>query len=268
MRVGDATDPVELCRFETQRQEEALARVLTDPEVARHLLVSFSAEQGLAENAARFRRNFSQTWEQLGFGGLLIQRRGSADPLGFVALKPHVRDGQPEPGAFELYFAVARMEWGRGIASQALAAFLDELTRCLRPDSVHACFDADRNPAARRVLEKQRFGFEREVELAGYAGASLARGSLDLELWRVGAAGAGEQTLEQASYRIGQLAAAARLQPSEAMAELDAALQKGGLAERLGVAKAREIARRGLDAGARRSRYAVYRRGVGRTASH
>jgi len=117
------------------------------------------------------------------------------------------------------------------------------------------------------VLEKQRFGFEREVELDAYAGPSLARGSIDLELWRLRAAGAGEETLAQAAYRIGQLSAAARLAPGEAIDELDAALGEGGLAERLGVASAREIARRGLAAGARCPRYAVYRRLPGRSGS-
>lgn len=265
--MGDATEPLELRRFETQRQEDALATLFSDPEVSRHLLVSYSRAQGLAGNAARFRRNCSQTWEQLGFGGLLIQRRGEADPLGFVALKRHVRDGEPRPGAFEIYFALARAHWGRGIAGQALAAFLDQLVLRLRPETVHACLDPDRNPAARRVLEQQGFAFEREVELAGYAGPSLARGSVDLELWRVGAAGAEEQTLEQAAYRIGQLAAAAQLELPQALHELDAALHAGGLAGRLGAAAAREVSRRGLAAGAERARYAVYTRAPGRSAS-
>jgi RimJ/RimL family protein N-acetyltransferase len=265
MDVG--TEPVELCRFETQQQEQALATLFADPEVSRHLLVSFSPAQGLAGNAPRFRRNFSQVWSQLGFGGLLIRRRGEAHPLGFVALKQQVRDGEPRPGAFEIYFALARSHWGRGIAGRALAAFLDELMLRLRPESVHACLDPERTPAARRVLEKQGFAFEREVELAGYAGPSLARGSVDLELWRVGAAGAGEQMLEQAAYRIGQLAAAAQLDLPQALHELDEALHAGGLAGRLGAATAREIARRGLAAGAQRARYAVYTRALGRSAS-
>ncbi len=265
--MGDATGQVLLRRFETQRQEDELARLLSDAEVARHLLVSFSREQGLAGNAARFRKNFSLAWEQQGFGGLLIQRRGEETPLGFVALKQHVRDGLPRPGAFEIYFAVARECWGRGLASQAVAAFVDELSRCLRPDSVHASLDPARNPAGRRVLEKQGFAFERWVELAEYVGPALARGSVDLELWRVRAATASEETLAQAAFRVGQLAAAAQLERPQALRELDEALHAGGLGARLDIAPAREVAQRGLDAGAEHSRYAVYTRAVGRSAA-
>jgi RimJ/RimL family protein N-acetyltransferase len=262
MRVIDATDRALLCRFETQRQQDELAKLFSDPQVSRHLLVSFSPEHGLAGNAARFRANFAQAWQQHGFGGLLIRCGG--EPRGFVALKQHVRDGQARKGAFEVYFALARELWGQGLATRALEAFVAELAVRLRPDSVHAALDAERNPAARRVLEKQGFAFERHVPLIEYVAPALARGSVDLELWRVGLPDADAETLGQAAYRIGQLAAAAQLAPAQAFAALEQASR--ALEARLGPARA-AILERELAVGAQHAHYALYTRALGRSAT-
>jgi RimJ/RimL family protein N-acetyltransferase len=258
--VSDAIPEVLLRRFETSAQEQALARILSDPEVSRHLLVSFEAQGGLAGNTPRFRRNFAEAWERMGFGGMLIARPGDEAVQGFVALKPHLREGAPQAGRYEIYFALARAAWGRGLASRAVAAFLDALTLALRPVSVHACLDALRNPAARRVLEKQGFVHERDVPLREFAGPALARGSLELALWRLRDPGAGAQILEQSAERIGQLAEAAGLDPSTASRSLCEALEASGLAARLGPGLAREAALRAFAAGAQRACYALFSR--------
>jgi hypothetical protein len=187
---------------------------------------------------------------------------------GFVALKRHVRDGRPRPDAYEIYFALARECWGRGLASRALAAFLDELDRRLRPGSVHASLDPERNPAARRVLEKQGFARECEVGLAEYAGPGLARGSIEVELGRVRDPRATSTTLAQAAFRIGQLADAGRLDRSEALRAIEAAFHAGGLGGSLDPAAAEEIARRGFETGAQNARYAIYTSTTSRPIHH
>jgi RimJ/RimL family protein N-acetyltransferase len=255
--------PAEPPRIELRRfGAEALAPVtelLCDPEVARHLLVEWSPERGLAGNGPRFLRNFEDAWQRHGFGGLLVHRAGEPAPIGLVALKPHRAAGAEVPGAFEIYFGLAQKEWGRGLATEAVAAYLEELERRLAPVSVHASISRAHSPAACRVLEKLGFGFERFVALAEFAGAWLARGSLELEMWRVAQPSARAEVLDQAAFRVGQLLEAAGLARAEAEARLIAAAGRGPAAPLPAGERASRL-RAALDAGARDARYAVFRR--------
>jgi RimJ/RimL family protein N-acetyltransferase len=250
---------LELHRF-GDAQLAAVTELLSDPEVARHLFVAWSPERGLAENGPRFQRNFAQAWERHGFGGCLFHRRGEPAPIGFVALKPHRAAGAEPPGAFEIYFGLAQKEWGRGLASEALAAYLSELERRLAPASVHASIDRPQNPAGCRVLEKLGFGFERHVALAEFAGGALARGSLELEIWRLAQPSARAETLDQAAFRVGQLLEAAGVARAESEARLGDAARRGGVAKQLADGERARRLRAGLDAGSADARYAVYRK--------
>ena len=243
MRI--ATPRLTLRRFETERQTAAMARHFSDPELSRHLLVSFDREAGLAQNALRFRRNFDASWQRLGFGGVLVHRRGSPAPVGFVALKPDTAPGRA-PGCFEIYFGLARAARGRGYAAEALDAFVAELARRLRPQGLRAAVNAEQSPRACRVLEKAGFAREGFVALADYASPALARGSLELELWRLEQPDASDAVREQAAFRIGQLARAAEQSERELAAR---------------IAGAGQAALRALAAGARADRYAVYAHG-------
>jgi RimJ/RimL family protein N-acetyltransferase len=240
-----------LRRFESERQLAGMQALFADPEVSRHLLVAFTPEQGLAPNAARFRRNFDETWSRCGFGGVLVHARGSPRPLGFVALKPDTAPGRP-PRCFELYFGLARAAWGRGYASEALDAFVSELSARLRPAALRAAVNAAQNAAACRVLEKARFAREDRVALRDYASPALAAGSLALELWRISRPDAAGEVLEQAAFRIGQLAAATGREAGDVAAALDAALAGAGHAQ--------PAAHRAFAAGAREAHYTVYLR--------
>lgn len=252
-----AEGSLRLLRCESREQRAGLEALLCDPEVSRHLLVSFSPEQGLAGNGARFERNFAATWQRVGFGGVLLHAEGETAPAGFVALKAGGETGAP---SFELYFGVARERWGRGLASAGLALFLRELERRFGPRPVRATLDAARNPAACRVLAKQGFRFERYVALADFATPELARGSALLELWRLEQRDATPETLAQAAFRLGQLREAAGLDRAELLRALDAAIGRGGLAERPGAEPARSQARSALAAGEGEARYAIYLR--------
>jgi hypothetical protein len=245
---------VELRRCESAAQRAGLEALLCDPEVARHLLVSFTREQGLAGNGARFERNFDACWQRLGFGGVLLHRRGEERPAGFVALKAEPADAAPR--GFEIYFGVARERQGAGLAGAGVARFLAELGRRFGPLPVRAAINRAQNPAGCRVLEKQGFGFERWIPLADFASGALAQGSALLELWRVARRDACAETLAQAAFRLGQLREAARLGRPELEQELDTAIRAGGLARDADAAAS--AGRRALAAGEAEARYALY----------
>jgi RimJ/RimL family protein N-acetyltransferase len=250
---------LELHRFGAA-QLATVTELLCDPEVARQLFVEWSPEHGLAGNGPRFQRNFAQAWERHGFGGCLFHRRGDPLAIGFVALKPHRAGGAEVPGAFEIYFGLARKEWGRGIGTEAVRAYLAELERRLAPASIHASIDAPQNPAGCRVLEKLGFGFERHVPLAEFAGGSLARGSLELEIWRLAQPAARPETLDQAAFRVGQLLDAAGVARAEAETRLIEAAQRGAVGGSLPAAERERRLCAALEAGRADARYAVYRR--------
>ncbi len=100
-----------------------------------------------------------------------------------IVLRTIVVDGQvvgnlvsfEQGGTREVGYWIGREFWGRGIATRALAQFLDLVT--VRP--LHAVL-APHNVASRRVLEKCGFRFENEegdeVRLVLVQAQSAARG--------------------------------------------------------------------------------------------
>lgn len=263
MRVLRTTERLVLHRYSEDAQVPAVAAWLSDPEVARHLLVSFDPERGLEPNGERFRRNFAEAWERLGFGGVLVSLRDAGPPVGFIALKGH-GPGDAAPGsAFEIYFGLARRCWGRGLMSEAMAAYLDELAVRLRPRAVYASINRAQNPVGCRVLEKLGFVFERWLPLPDFVRGPLAVGSLELEVLRV--AGAGRErkpwdVLAEAAFRTGQLLDSAGREAAEAERRLLAAAGEGGFFAGPGREEVARRVREALDAGRREARYAVFRR--------
>jgi RimJ/RimL family protein N-acetyltransferase len=254
------TERLRLHRFEPG-DESAAAGFLCDPEVARHLLMVFDAERQLAPNVERFRENFAGAWQDIGLGGVLVSLRRGGEAVGFIALKRHSVPGREIPGAFEIYFGLARERWGRGYAFEAVGAYLEALETRLQPVSVHASINRAQNPRGCRVLEKLGFGFERWLPLPELVRGPLARGSLELELWRASHPSAGRpraEVLAEAAFRVGQLLESAEMERAEAEARLLEAAAVGGSAER-----AEAIVRERLPAGLGEARYAVYgRRGA------
>jgi RimJ/RimL family protein N-acetyltransferase len=69
----------------------------------------------------------------------------------------------PRGAEAELGFALARNDWGQGLAAEAAGAALDWLRRTGRIRRVWAACDVD-NPRSKRVLEKLGFQYERLAE--------------------------------------------------------------------------------------------------------
>jgi RimJ/RimL family protein N-acetyltransferase len=118
--------------FEHQRDPEAIA---------------------MAAFAARERPAFMAHWERILADPTVIARTIVADDEVAGNLGSFEREGLREVG-----YWIARSHWGRGVATAALAQFLDVETH--RP--LHARV-ATHNPGSRRVLEKCGFTVLREI---------------------------------------------------------------------------------------------------------
>jgi RimJ/RimL family protein N-acetyltransferase len=113
------------------------------------------AQQADAESAAlaamliRDRDAFFAHWRKILADDSTLVRTIDVDGTVAGHVLSFLRDGQEER---EVGYWIARSHWGRGIATAALAAFLEEETR--RPLVAGV---ATHNPGSRRVLEKCGF---------------------------------------------------------------------------------------------------------------
>jgi RimJ/RimL family protein N-acetyltransferase len=107
----------------------------------------------LASVAPRDREAFDAHWERILADEDVVVRTVLADGAVAGSALSFTRDGKRLVG-----YWIDRRYWGRGIATSALAQLLDELVT-ERPLFAEV---ATRNPASRRVLEKQ--GFRRVAE--------------------------------------------------------------------------------------------------------
>lgn len=106
-------------------------------------------------------------WERHGYGLWVFRDRRSGATAGQFAgqggLRHMVIGGGDE---IELAYSLLQPWWGLGLASEMAAALLRIGFGTLGlPDLV--CFTLPDNHASRRVMEKQGFQYEREVEHAG-----------------------------------------------------------------------------------------------------
>lgn len=147
MRLTITTDRLTL-RPPERADAEALARGLADIEVARMLaMVPHPYVVEIAEGWIVFTGFGWRNRERFNF---VIEERGRG-VVGGVGL--FHRGASPD---WEISYWIARPAWGRGIASEALAAFIDWARDDLGADRVIAGHFED-NPASRRVLEKAGF---------------------------------------------------------------------------------------------------------------
>ena len=100
-------------------------------------------------------------WELHGFGKWLVLEHGA--PVGRGGLSITFVEGRPE---VELGWAVARPEWGRGIATRIAHEALTEASRLGLRGVV--AFTRPENAASLRVIEKAGLRFERELEHGGW----------------------------------------------------------------------------------------------------
>jgi RimJ/RimL family protein N-acetyltransferase len=126
---------------------DALAQLWGNPEVTRFIGGHPATRE---ESWARLLRYFG-LWPALGFGYFAVLERENGAYLGDVGLADFKREITPPLlGMAEAGWALTPAAWGRGIASEALAALLDWYRGTPAPRPV-ACIIAPANLASRRV---------------------------------------------------------------------------------------------------------------------
>ncbi|RIH90429.1 Acetyltransferase (GNAT) domain protein [Calidithermus terrae] len=106
-----------------------------------------------------------ESYRQRGFGPYAVVERESGEVVGYCGLTHHPDlGGRPEVA---LGYRLARSRWGRGYASEAVAALLAYAIHTLRLRRVVAQIDPH-NPASVRVAEKAGMRYERDLLLEGY----------------------------------------------------------------------------------------------------
>jgi RimJ/RimL family protein N-acetyltransferase len=100
-------------------------------------------------------------WQLHGFGKWLVLERDVAVARGGLSVT--FVEGRPE---VEIGWAVARSEWGRGIATRIALESLREASRLGLRGVV--AFTRPENAASLRVMEKAGLRFERELMHAGW----------------------------------------------------------------------------------------------------
>jgi ribosomal-protein-alanine N-acetyltransferase len=134
---------------------EALAAIWADPDVTR-----FLPSRGVPiskENTEKSLQSFIEHWQQRGYGIWAIIENSSSQMIGYCGLR-----FLDELNEVEVLYGLAKVYWGRGIATQAARAAvfygfnvanLDKLIAMALPD----------NLASRRVIEKAGLQYEKQI---------------------------------------------------------------------------------------------------------
>jgi len=107
-------------------------------------------------------RNLAR-YERDGFGRCAVVWRETRELIGDCGLVSTEVEGRPE---IELGWIVRRSHWGRGIATEAGAAWRDHAFDVLGLERIVSMI-SERNVASRRVAEKLGFTVEREASWGG-----------------------------------------------------------------------------------------------------
>lgn len=135
--------------------------LVSHPDVWRWLEPAGSPGPAALAQCSAWARRDAAHWELHGFGKWIALVDGQ--PVGRGGLNVTFLDGRPE---VEIGWAVAREEWGRGIATRIALAALEE-ARTLGLHGVVA-FTRPDNGASLRVIEKAGLRRERELYHAGW----------------------------------------------------------------------------------------------------
>ncbi|MGY2735295.1 GNAT family N-acetyltransferase [Sphingomonas sp. UYP23] len=135
-------------RQRTADDADALFPSFSDPGLMTYW--SHGPHESVAQTRAKFAEPFD-VWR-----GWAITLHGDDRVIGFVAA------GAKRPGVSEIGYMLARDQWGRGIAREAVSAVLDQVFRVEQQRRVFADTDPD-NAASNALLET--LGFRREGRL-------------------------------------------------------------------------------------------------------
>jgi RimJ/RimL family protein N-acetyltransferase len=161
-------------------QPEDLAeftRLLTDPVVTRHIVVStpFSSED-VAELSART----LEQWERNGFGPWAAIEKATGRWVGHIGLD-ELADW-PGPDKVEVGWELQREFWGRGLATEGGRAGVRHGFETVGLERIISV-TMGTNAASRRVMEKCGLRFQGELPMAG---TTVAWYAIDWADWQAG----------------------------------------------------------------------------------
>ena len=138
-----------------------LRRLVSHPEVWEWLTAKGDRGPAAEAQCDAWARRDAAHWMLHGFGKWLALELGR--PVGRGGLSVTFVDGRPE---VEIGWAVAREQWGRGIATRIARESLEEASRLGLRGIV--AFTRPENAPSLRVIEKAGLRFERELVHAGW----------------------------------------------------------------------------------------------------
>lgn len=153
----------ETFRFGTRNDIEAIATMLSDPEVGRYLWFTPIEPEGVAEYFGPFFDNQKQVLE-----------RGESPPTAVFTVfdgdgaflgQGAVVEVAGSPGGYEIGFQLPRAAWGRGVGTR-LARFLCSYAVCVLDAFRIEASCLEGNAGSRRLLEKM--GLELEGRKVDY----------------------------------------------------------------------------------------------------
>jgi ribosomal-protein-alanine N-acetyltransferase len=137
------------------------ARLYADPEVTRFLGGGPFDPAVIPERSRRTVERFARHWVERGWGVWAVRLRETGRFIGQCGLQP-----LPGTGDVELLYALARDQWGRGLATEAGAAALRHGFAALGLPRIVAVTRPE-HLASRAVMEKLGMRYEGPREVYG-----------------------------------------------------------------------------------------------------
>lgn len=139
------TERLLLRRFTPHDVDDLLRQVYSDPETMRYLPGGKPCSR---EQTEQMVQRFIEHWEHHGFGAMAIIHRANRQLIGQIGLQ-----FIPGEAAVEIFYAIARPYWGKGLTTEAARAALVYGFEKAGLDSIMAVAVPD-NIASQRVMQK------------------------------------------------------------------------------------------------------------------
>ena len=121
--------------------------------------------EGQREVASAYIKEFTDPWDELGFGifALCIRDINLGPGETFIGYCGFIR-GQIDGAGPEIAYALGKSMWGKGLVTESLIASLSWIFTRPKITCVYAVTDLE-NKASRRVMEKVGMRHEKDVDL-------------------------------------------------------------------------------------------------------
>lgn len=151
----------------TSDLDDMVAVTISDPDMMRWLPGEehVGTAEGRRAVAADYIKTFSEPWETFGFGmwAMCINDPELGEKGNYIGHCGFLAE-QIEGAGPELAYAVGTAMWGRGLATEAVAACMDWIFSRPGISQVHGVTDHD-NYGSKRVMEKVGMRHEKDVDL-------------------------------------------------------------------------------------------------------